>query len=475
MPLFIQSDIEKASKLGFIEGSKGLPPPDATDPDLNEAKFYAKAVSSLNKTAELTAPKVTALTKKSTEIADKLAVIRANVDSLRNRSSLEAQIDSRLKQSLGLMVEAKKQQLLREAELNAFKLSNGLLHPANYPEDMARHMSWVAITLAIETVINATFFAGANGLVIGALIALTFAAVNLGISFLGGIFFRGKNAVQSLIKIRAWIIFSIIWIIIFSLNLLTAAYRSESAKLLAKRLGEDPISAIFTNQVEAFQLAKDNVIGIFHGSFPFADLNGLILMFVGLLAAVIAMWKGYGADDPYPRYGNITRSHITAANIYIKLENSLKGEAQGMADRPLQEVIDTRQAVNSIKQQSSSLRKGASDVNNEWRQNVTSLNHEYRSIVDVYRKSVRSVKPNAVPNYFELPVELKENDSMSTILNDLDNKVTFVENEIEAFSAENLPFLADTEQAINNERSTLLGGIVVAYLEKINTSARNSI
>ena len=50
--IFLQSEIEKASKLGFTEGAKSLPAPDATDPDLNESKFYAKAVSVFNITVQ---------------------------------------------------------------------------------------------------------------------------------------------------------------------------------------------------------------------------------------------------------------------------------------------------------------------------------------------------------------------------------------------------------------------------------------
>jgi len=221
MTLFLQSEIEKASKLGFTEGAKGLPSPDAVNPDLNESKFYAKAISQLNKTAEAITPKITAQTKRIAEVGSKLEAVRAVVDSLKNRSSLEAQIDSRLKQSLGSMVEAKRNQILRDAELNAFKLGNNLYHPATYPIDMAKHMSWVVITLAIETLVNAAFFAGANSLIIGALVAFAVSVVNLGIAFIGGIFFRGKNSVHDAIKFQGWLIFSIAWILLGGINLLT--------------------------------------------------------------------------------------------------------------------------------------------------------------------------------------------------------------------------------------------------------------
>ena len=475
MSLFLQSEIEKASKLGFAEGSKGLPAPDATHPDLNETKFYAKAISLLNKTAESITPKITALGKRNAEIGNKLGTARAGINALRNRTSLEAQIDGRLKQSFGVMVDAKKHQLLREAELNAFKRSNNLFHPAAYPPDMARHMSWVAVALAIETAINAAFFAGANGLILGAVFALTVAGVNLGLAFIAGWFFRGKNSVHWAIKIQAWIVFLVAWFLIILLNLLTAAYRSASAELLSKKLGVDPIAAIFSNQYDAFQQALSNVASISDGRFPFSDLNGLMLMFVGLLAAVIGLWKGYESDDPYPRYGAITRSAAAANRTYNDLEISLKADAQSFADQPVREIVDSRQALNSVKQQIGTLRKDASDLRNEWQQKVIQLKHEYKSIIDVYRKSIKSVKPNPTPAYFNESVDIPDDKLISTYIEDLESQIFKVQENAEEISLEGTPFLAETEKIINNEKSTLLGGVVVTHIERIVQTARASI
>jgi hypothetical protein len=475
MALFLQTEIEKASKLGFTEGAKGLPAPEATDPDLNESMFYAKAVSQLNKTGEAITPKISAQGKRVAEVGSKLESVRAVIDSLHNRTSLEAQINGRLQQSLGAMVVAKKNQLLRDAELNAFKLGNNLYHPASYPTDMAKHLSWVVITLAIETIVNAAFFAGANSLVFGAVIAFAVSVVNLGIAFIGGIFFRGKNSVHGATKFQGWLIFSIAWILLGGINLFTACVRSASAELLAKELGEDPIAAIFSNPIQATSLALDNIAGILQGHFPFSDLSGLILLFVGLLAAVIGMWKGYAADDPYPKYGALTRSSVEADKTYLALELSLKSDAQEVADKPIKEIVDSRQTINSLKQQIGTIRKDATDLKNDWQQSVAQLTHEFESIVDVYRKSVKAVKPNPPPAYFGEPVTLPENQSISNSLGELDSQTNKAQSEIDVFSVEALPFLAESEQTLNNERSTLLGKIVVDHIEQITKTARQSI
>ena len=475
MALFLQSEIEKASKLGFTEGAKGLPAPDAKDPDLNESMFYAKAVSQLNKTGETITPKITAQGKRVAEVGSKLESVRAVIDSLHNRTSLEAQINGRLQQSLGAMVVAKKNQLLREAELNAFKLGNNLYHPASYPTDMAKHMSWVVITLAIETIVNAAFFAGANSLIFGALVAFAVSVVNLGIAFIGGIFFRGKNSVHTTIKFQGWLIFSMAWILLGGINLLTACVRSASAALLAKEIGEDPIAAIFSTPTRAFDLAIDNIAGILQGHFPFSDLSGLILLFVGLLAAVIGMWKGYAADDAYPNYGALTRSSVEADKTYSALELSLQSDAQTVADNPIKEIVDSRQTINSLKQQIGTIRKDATDLRNDWQQRVAQLTHEFESIVDVYRKSVKAVKPNPPPAYFDEPVTLPENQSIFSSLEELDSQTSKAQSEIDNFSVDALPFLAKSEQTLNNERSTLLGKIVVDHIAEITKTARQSI
>jgi len=475
MSLFLQSEIERASKLGLAEGAKGLPPPDANNLDLNESKFYAKAIDQLNKTGEVITPKISAQTKRVAEVGSKLESVKAVVDSLHNRTSLEAQIDSRLKQSLGMMVEAKRSQLLREAELNAFKLSNSLYHPATYPSDMAKHISWVVFILAIETIVNATFFAGANSLIFGAIVALAVAAVNLGVAFIGGIFFRGKNSIITSTEFQGWLICSISWFIIIVLNLLTACVRSASAELLAKELGKDPVVAILTNQTQAFELAKQNIAGIMQGNFPFSDLSGLILLFVGLLAAIIGMWKGYAADDPYPKYGALTRSSVEANKKYKEQEASLKSDAQNVADQPIREIVDARQTINSLKQQIGVIRKDSTDLKNDWHQRLAQLTHEFDAIVDVYRKSVKAVKPNPPPSYFDERVLLPENNSINSNLTDLESQISNAQSEIDNFSIGALPFLAESEKALNNERSTLLGSIVVSHLEGVTSAARQGI
>ena len=473
--LFLQSEIEKASNLGFSEGSKGMPPPDATGPDLNETRYYAKAVSLLNGCASKISPKITLLSKKVSEIRNKIETTSAVIESLRSLTSLKSKIESQLEQSMGVMIEAKKNQLLREAELNAFQLTNNLHHPAHYPVDMAQHMSWVVLALAIETIINANFFAGASGLIVGAVIALTFSGVNLTLAFGTGIFFRGRNSVNSSTRLQAWTIFITSWIIIFALNLLTAAYRSASAELLSKMLEENPVAAVLISQQEAFKLALSNVAGVFSGHFPFADLNGLILMFVGLLAAGIGMWKGYSVDDPYPKYGHVTRLSAAANANYAEFEAKLKADASRVSEEPLLQIMDTRQNINSLKQQVNTVKKETADVKNEWSQNFSHLTHEYQSLVDVYRQAIKSVKPNQIPEYFKQPVLLSENSSINESLSELESNVSSSQSEVEVISNTALPFLATIEQSINNEKSTLLGSVITSYLSKVTQLARDGI
>jgi len=336
-------------------------------------------------------------------------------------------------------------------------------------------MSWVAVALAIETIVNAGFFKGANGIVVGAIVAFALAGVNLAISFGGGVYFRGKNSINPLSKKLAWLVFILTFSLIIPLNLLTAAYRSASAELLSKMLAINPSAAVITNQFEAFALAKSQLSGIFDGNFPFADLDGVILLFVGLIAAVIGMWKGYTADDPYPGYGHISRTAIAAEKKYIELEKKLKTETNLVSEEPLKSIIDTRQNISSLTQQVNSINKEASDLKNEWQQNFSKLLQQYQSLIDVYRKAIKSVKPNAVPDYFNQQVSLEESESINSSIVDLELEIAIVKAEVKELSDVALPFLADSEQNINNERSTVLGGVITNYLNNVIQEARNVI
>ena len=153
----------------------------------------------------------------------------------------------------------------------------------------------------------------------------------------------------------------------------------------------------------------------------------------------------------------------------------MKSDAQAVADKPIKEIVDSRQTINSLKQQIGSIRKDATDLRNDWQQRVAQLTHEFASIVDVYRKSVKAVKPNPPPAYFDQPVTLPDNQSITNSLSELDSQTSKAQAEIDDFSVNALPFLAETEQLLNNERSTLLGKIVVDHIEEITKAARQSI
>ena len=398
------------------------------------------------------------------------------INSLKNETPLETKIETLLTQSYNLMVVAKKNQLLREGELDTFKISNSLIQPAHYPEDIAQHMSWVVIAIAVETLINAAFFAGVNGLIVGAIISLGVSGVNLGISFIGGWLFRGKNSLRISQKIQAWTIFIICWSLISIINFLTAAYRSASAELLFKNLDDNPLKAIVNNQFDAFGQALTNIAGILDGRFPFSDLNGPILLFIGLLAAVIGMWKGYGLDDAHPKYGAITRSASSASKKYNDLEQSLIIDTRTVADQQLQKITDIRQGTTSIRQQIVSCRIEVHNLKKEWQQKYNQMINEYQSIINVYRKSVMSVKPNDAPEYFhDEPVALIAQYDLNNSLVELEKQITELQIKIDGVIAQDLPVLSNYEDNIIKEKSTLLGKFVMVHINHIEKTARNSI
>jgi hypothetical protein len=80
------------------------------------------------------------------------------------------------------------------------------------------------------------------------------------------------------------------------------------------------------------------------------------------------MWKGYAADDPYPKYGALTRSSVEANIKYKEQESSLKSDAQNVADQPIREIVDARQTINSLKQQIGVIRKDSTDLKNDYNQ-----------------------------------------------------------------------------------------------------------
>lgn len=196
----------------------------------------------------------------------------------------------------------KKDWILSEKHLKEFREKNNLNRHARYPEERVGTIGLIILFTIIEMCVTAYALGDAHpsgplGVIIE---ILMFSFVNVGVSFcLGFVIWRYFFHVQKIKLCIAALAFPIMIFILF-LNFFLAHYRDAISKMSTtveltnlqtsiQQLGGQAIDTLITNP-----LAMDGV-------------KSYLLLFVGLLVAIITTWKSFHLDDQYPGYGKLSR------------------------------------------------------------------------------------------------------------------------------------------------------------------------
>lgn len=184
------------------------------------------------------------------------------------------------------------ERIKERAYKNAFIEENNLgKRPAVYPESHIFSFSLILISLLIEALVNAKFYAEANpaGLIGGSATAFFLSLGNVAISFiLGLVCLRYLNHINRIQKILAFIGTIISLCVLFFLHLAIGHYR--------ELLLSDPDNA--------YRLVLPAVV---NSPFGIKDIESFVMILLGIAVTVFVIYKGYNFDDAYPGYGKVWR------------------------------------------------------------------------------------------------------------------------------------------------------------------------
>ncbi len=187
-------------------------------------------------------------------------------------------------------------------ELLKFKAENRLQREAKYPLGLNKGIKWVYLLLAVigEGFANAYFFAQGldSGLIGGAIMAGTTAAINVGIAlFLGFFAMRYRLHVVPAKRVAGWVgcAVALAWLLIAGLGIghIRDALTAEAA---------EPFSI-------ALHHLKENPFGL-------ADMRSWGLFLISFVAGCFAIYEAHQLDDCYPGFGEATRAALASADIY---------------------------------------------------------------------------------------------------------------------------------------------------------------
>lgn len=175
-------------------------------------------------------------------------------------------------------------------ELNSFRHMHRLdhqgRHSARYPESNVWHLAILFFSMLVEGVANMSFFPQDLGLIGGFTTAFLVSLANVAVCFVvGWIFLRQVNHVKLYRKLLGGGVFVLTLVLIFGLHSSVAQFREL---------------AVRTPDATFFNALTFDPRGL-------SDVESLLLLAIGWVISVVAFWKGYTFDDPYPGFGEIYR------------------------------------------------------------------------------------------------------------------------------------------------------------------------
>ena len=370
--------------LGEQAGRHELPASSATEP--NDAERKVQAIIEQRMSA-LTDDSNQRLARYNTTIADTdINSQQQRLLNLSNNSTLRLRnLMAETRQTLSAL-KAEKQRY--SDYFDAFKRTHKRSVDARYPQSRLLHYSVVAVLLLLESVLNGYFFARGSefGLLGGVSQSLTVAVLNiLPAFFIAGLVLMRYSGHVSLFKrslARLGLLAWLGWIGLFNLGV--AHYRD----LLATR----PEDALTLTLVE-----------LTGQPFALADINSWLLLFIGVLFALIAGWDGYRSDDPYPGYGSRQRWFLELDNYYSQETRRLGEQVAKVRGEYLDELQQLSAQAHDLYPHLFHLVEQKRALVERHRHCLQDLQAAGDALIHRYRQANRQARSTPAPAFFEQP------------------------------------------------------------------------
>ena len=294
-------------------------------------------------------------------------------------------------------------------EVNEFKAKHNLTREADYPDSLWWYYFILILLVVIESFINAAFFARGSsaGLAGGVSIAVIISGINVVIGYLVGKYWAKLSwSINQTLKIVGVIGFAI-W------GLLTACFNLTVGHV--RTMYEEGDTDAMNTGFEAF----------LNSPFGLTDFSSWMLVMIGSLFALIALFDGLKSDDKYPGYGAIVRKLKDALDELHGEVDALKANANEYYDYYLKRGDD---AIKDLGQDASTLRAThdfvKERINNEYPKYCNYYQTVFADLIGSYRNSNLEYRDTEAPTYFnEKPILEWDRDNRDEQLESLSIKI----------------------------------------------------
>jgi hypothetical protein len=242
----------------------------------------------------------------------------------------------------------------------------------------------LAVLFVIEVAINAGFLSEANinGYLGGAVQAVTFAALNIIASFLGGMaLIRLVNRRNFFLKLLG------------ALSFLAYVAFAVGLNLALSHLREIP--ATINGNVDQEVLRR-----LLTAPLALTEVRSWIFFSIGFIFSLIAMTDGLLFFDPYMGYAGLERRWLEASTQFAKTKSELIERLRDIREDCTQTMNEAASDLSARRSEYDSLLRGRERLAQRFSQNQNQAEQTCRALLEIYREANRRARSTPAPSYF---------------------------------------------------------------------------
>jgi len=305
-------------------------------------------------------------------------------------------------------------------EVKEFKAHNQLTRDASYPDSLLWYYFILLALIGVESIINGTLFQSGStaGYLGGVSIAVLISGVNVVHGYLIGAYW-GKQAFSIHQPLKA----------IGYLGFASWAFLTGIFNLVVGHVRALYETGVYDN---AFTLGVEAFVA---GPFSLVDFNSWMLVFIGVLFSIIALFDGLNVDDKYPGYGSITRKLREAEQVLMDELDQLKAEANSLYDYYRgggdERVLSLNSDAISLRENHDFIKER---VRNEYPKYCSYYSDMFARLIASYREHNLEAREDEGPEYFqkipEFPYNIDSREQQLKILSDKIDEIASQANDV---------------------------------------------
>ncbi len=383
LPVDVPAQAKKHRLLerGHEDGVRNLPDDLADEPSLAEQEVTGAISVERERCASEAAAHLRAQ-------RDALAQLQTSMDVARLRQSADEAL-TRLGEIRALwsgeVAELRRKAVDFSTELNEFKLARRLTRAPRLPKDRPMSMALLLLFWVAESAANALFFAAGSdlGYLGGAMLAFCLSAVNVGLGAINGaVFLRRANGNRILDQMAGSLMFVTFACSLIVFNGFVAHYRD-----------------LYQSGGEATDVHKA-LFDLRNTPFDLTSLFSWLLFGAGIAFSVLATWKGFGLDDPFPGYGSHERRRVTSREAYLDARGGVIDEASEVRDEFLAESGEAMEKLRGASARREQLLAARARLMSEFNSVEMNLEQAAQRLLATYRQENVASRTRPPPPHF---------------------------------------------------------------------------